>query len=218
MRPISSLLAVAVCTTGLIVACGGGLGSPTDSLLGNDPIPNSSDHPGSSTDPPGSSTDPTGNENCVCPVGEWQCGEQISVDIALKDGACMAGKTAIDPCTGAFSSDGLTGTIKAKGNGVELCVGSKCLACTPGTVTTSDASVPDTSVQDTGVQDTSVKDTSVPDVGKDVTAQVCTSFCTANSDCASTCPAAGSGNSNCCDSANTGTCFVEPSSVCSVGP
>lgn len=216
MRPISSLFAVAACTTGLIVACGGGLGSPTDSLLGNDPIPNSSDHAGSSTDPPGNSTDPTGE--CACPVGDWDCGEQISVHVKLKDGVCVAGDTTIAPCTGAFSTDKGSGTIKAKGNGLEVCLGANCLACTPGTVTTSDASVPDTSVQDTGVKDTSVKDTSVPDVGKDVTAQVCTQFCSQNSDCESTCPAAGSGSSNCCDSVNTGTCFVESSSVCSVGP
>ena len=84
MRTISSLLAVAGFSTGLIVACGGGLGSPSDSILGNDPIPNSGDPVGSSTDPSGSSTDPTNPGACVCPVGMWNCGE-ITLDITLAD-------------------------------------------------------------------------------------------------------------------------------------
>ena len=206
MRPISSLLAVAALTAGLIVACGGGLGSPTDGMLGSDPLPNSGDPAHSSTDPPGTGTDPTGGGSCVCPVGSWDCG-QLEVDVSLKNGVCLAGKTTIDLCTGKFFSKDGNGTIKPKGNGIEVCLGNQCFTCKAGVPTQTDASV-----KDTGLPDIGVKDTSVPDAPKDVT-KVCVSSCSANSDCQSTCPSAGTGNINCCDTAGSFTCYVNPSSA-----
>lgn len=206
MRTTSSLLAVVASAAGLFLACGGGLGSPSDNLLGNDPIPNSGENPGSSTDPAGSSTDPIGGGTCVCPAGRWDCG-QLNLSIALKDGACVAGKTVIDLCTGKFTSDDGSGSIRPKGSGLELCIGNQCIACTPATVQT------DSGLPDVGVKDSGVKDTGIVDAPKDV-AKVCTSFCASNADCQNTCPAAGSGKLNCCDSVNTNTCTVVASSVC----
>lgn len=210
MRPISSLLAVAASTAGLFLACGGGLGSPSDGLLGNDPYPASGETPGNGTDPPGNSNDPVGS-GCVCPAGHWNCGPQISLDISLKNGVCVSGNTPIDLCTGRFTADGLSGTIRPKGDGVELCIGSQCQTCSAGT-TQEDGGVKDTGVKDTGIPDTSIKDTSVPDVAKEAAA-VCVNTCFSNSECQTTCPSAGSGNSNCCD-LNANVCYVEPSTVC----
>ena len=206
MRPISSLLAVAASTAGLFLACGGGLGSPSDGLLGNDPYPASGENPGNGTDPPGNSNDPIGS-GCVCPAGHWNCGSQISLNISLKDGICVSGNTPIDLCTGRFTADGLSGTIRPKGDGVELCIGSQCQTCSAGT--TQD----DAGVNDTGVKDTGIKDTSIPDVAKDVAkeaAAVCASSCNVNSDCQSTCPPAGSGLFNCCDP-NAFVCYQDTS-------
>lgn len=207
MRTISSLLAVAGFSTGLIVACGGGLGSPSDSLLGNDPIPNSGDPVGSSTDPSGSSTDPTGTGGCVCPVGTWSCGGAIdsTVQVSLQNGVCTIDQVVTIDCTGHFTAKGQSGSVKVQGSDLYACVGSTCATCKPKTTTID----PDASaLPDVGVKDTGIPDMGVKDVAKDSPAKVCASSCNVNSDCQSTCPVAPNGFVNCCDP-NAFVCYQD---------
>jgi len=204
MRTISSLLAVAGFSTGLIVACGGGLGTPADSLLGSDPLPNSGDPAHSSTDPSGSSTDPNGTGGCVCPVGTWACGGAIdsTVQVSLKNGVCTIDQVVTLDCSGHFTAKGQTGSVKVQGSDLYACLGNTCATCKPKTTTID----PDASV----IPDTGVKDTGVLDAPKDVAkeaAAVCLPSCSFDSDCQSTCPAAPNGLFNCCDQ-NTLACTI----------
>ena len=209
MRTISSLLAVAALSAGLIVACGGGLGSPASSLLGEDPIPNSGDPVGSSTDPSGSSTDPTGNGSCICPVGTWNCGGAIdkTAQVSLQNGVCTLDGIATIDCSGHFTVEGYTGSVKAQGADLYACLGSTCATCKLQTVTADDSGAKDTGLPDIGIKDTSIPDMGVKDVAKEAAA-VCVSSCSVNLDCQNSCPAATSGFFNCCDP-NSFVCYQD---------
>lgn len=97
------------------------------------------------------------------------------------------------------------------------CAASDTSGVDPGEGTDSAVKTDAPSTTDTGgAGDTARPDTSPSgsDAGSDG-GGTCVSSCTSDDQCASSCPAAGSG-SNCCDTA-TGVCYVSADSTCPAG-
>lgn len=115
------------------LACGSSTGRASDPIDGgaSDPVGSNTDRPPSSSDRPNAGGS---GGTCTCPQGQYSCGGNVSFQLDLVGGKCVAPLVvSFDPCGNTFTDlvDGVSGTYSRQGNDLVFCENGDCVTCTP---------------------------------------------------------------------------------------